>query len=61
MVKGGTSENDLSVEWMMASRDGINWLVVEDPTVGDLEGFVINGNVMLAFDRQGNSHRFLLP
>ena len=61
VVKGGPSEDDSSVEWMMASRDGINWLVVEDPSVGDLGGFVINGNAMLASDGQGNTHRFLLP
>lgn len=69
VVKGGKPEDDSvgewtddsSVEWMMASRDGVNWLVVEDPAVGDLRGFVVNGNVMLAFDSQGNTHRFLLP
>lgn len=69
VVKGGEPEDDpvgewmddSSVEWMMASRDGVNWLVVEDRAVGDLREFVVNGNVMLAFDRQGNTHRFLLP
>ena len=61
VVRGGPSEDDSSVEWMMVSRDGVNWLVVEDPSVGDLGGFVINGNVMLASDGQGNTHRFLLP
>ena len=64
VVKGGAStddSDDSSVEWMMASRDGVNWLVVENPAVEDLEGFVVNGNVMLAFDRQGNPHRILLP
>ena len=61
VIKGGPPEDDSSVEWMMASRDGVNWLVVEDSTVEDLEGFVVNGNVMLALDRQGNTYRFLLP
>lgn len=61
VVMGGAPEDDSSVDWMMASRDGVNWLVVEDPAVGDLSGFVVNGNVMLAFDSQGNTHRFLLP
>ncbi len=53
--------DDSSVEWMMTSRDGVDWLVVEDPAVGGLRGFVVNGNVMLAFDSQGNTHRFVLP
>ena len=61
VVMGGAPEDDSSVEWMMASRDGVNWLVVDDPTVADLSRFVVNGNVMLALDSQGKAHRFLLP
>ena len=61
VVKGGASEDDSSVEWMMMSRDGVDWLVVEEPSVANLGGFVLNGNVMLALDGKGDTHRFLLP
>ena len=61
VVMGGASEDNSSVEWMMVSTDGVNWLVVEDPTVGDLWKFVINDNVILGLDDQGNTRRFLLP
>ena len=61
VVEGGPSEDDSSVEWVMASRDGVNWLLLEHPSDGDLRVFAVNGNVMLAFDPQGNPHRFLLP
>ena len=61
VVVGGPSEDDSSVEWMMASRDGVNWLVVEDPTVADLRSFAINGDVMVGVDGQGNSRRFVIP
>lgn len=61
VVVGGPSEDDSSVEWMMASRDGVNWLVVEDPTVADLWNLAINGNVMVGIDHQGQTRRFLIP
>ncbi len=61
VVMGGASEDGSSVEWMLVSRDGVNWLEVGDPPVGYSWHFIINGNVMLAIDHQGNTRRFLIP
>ena len=61
VVVGGPSEDDSSVEWMMASRDGVNWLVVEDPTVAGLWSLAINGDVMVGVDGRGNTRRFVIP
>ena len=44
----------------MVPRDGVNWLVMEDSAPSDLR-MVINGDVMVGVDGQGNSKRFLIP
>ena len=58
---GGPTEGDWSAQRIVGSKDGVDWLVVEDSTAGDLRTMAINGDVMVGIDGQGNSRRFLVP
>ena len=56
----GLTEGDWHVQRILGTIDGVDWLVMEDPAPSDLR-MVINGNAMVATDRQGNSRRFPIP
>ena len=57
----GLPEGDWRAQWIVASIDGANWLVMEEPAAGDLWMMAVNGDVMVGVDGQGNSKRFLIP
>ena len=57
----GLPEGDWRAQWIVASIDGANWLVMEEPAASDLSRMAVNGDVMVGVDGQGNSKRFLIP
>ena len=54
------AEGDWHAQWILATIDGVDWLVMEDPAPSDLR-MIIDGNAMVATDRQGNVRRFPIP
>ena len=59
----GTSvltEGDRLAQWIVGSRNGVDWLVEDNAEPAEFSA-TINGNVMVAIDRQGNPRRFAIP
>ena len=56
----GLPEGDWLAQWILGSRNGVDWLVEDKAEPGEFSAS-INGNVMVAIDRQGDLRRFAVP
>ena len=56
----GLTEGGGLTQWIVGSRNGVDWLVGDKAELGEFSA-TVNGNAMVAISRQGNVRRFVIP